>query len=151
MMPASHGLDCNMNACKGQVVRHGMSRLQSRPRLHSHYLINMIGITSLVYALTAVAGVMSAPTPIDFEGVDEIYERDAGNETESLLMARAGTPSSTGTNNGYYYSWWTDGGGTATYTMGAGSQYAVSWSNTGNFVGGKGWQTENDRYVETIS
>ncbi len=55
------------------------------------------------------------------------------------FTARSGTPSATGTNNGYYYSWWTDGGASATYTNGAGGQYSVTWGTGGNLVGGKGW------------
>lgn len=61
------------------------------------------------------------------------------NMTEIELAARAGTPSSTGTNNGYYYSFWTDGGGTVNYQNNAAGSYAVQWTNCGNFVGGKGW------------
>ncbi|KAJ7630101.1 glycosyl hydrolases family 11-domain-containing protein [Mycena polygramma] len=52
---------------------------------------------------------------------------------------RAGTPSSTGTSNGFYYSFWTDGGATVTYTNGPAGEYSVQWGNGGNFVGGKGW------------
>jgi endo-1,4-beta-xylanase len=57
----------------------------------------------------------------------------------SELMRRSGTPSSTGTHNGYYYSFWTDGGAAVTYTNKAGGEYSVTWSGNGNFVGGKGW------------
>jgi endo-1,4-beta-xylanase len=62
------------------------------------------------------------------------------NATEfSELVARAGTPSSTGTHNGFYYSFWTDNGGNVNYQNGAGGSYSVQWQNCGNFVGGKGW------------
>ena len=55
------------------------------------------------------------------------------------LVARQSTPSSTGTHNGYYYSFWTDGGSPVTYNNLEGGSYSVSWSSGGNFVGGKGW------------
>lgn len=99
----------------------------------------MVGIKSFLLAFTAVTGVISAP-------FDFLHERDdADNST--LIEKRAVTPNSEGYNNGYFYSWWSDGGGDATYTMGAGSRYSVTWRNTGNFVGGKGWNPGTGRYV----
>ncbi|KAF9530414.1 glycoside hydrolase family 11 protein [Crepidotus variabilis] len=85
----------------------------------------MVSFSSLAFAATTIAGVLAIPT----------------NSTEGFgLVARGGTPSSTGTSNGYYYSWWTDGAAQATYTNGGGGQYTLSWSgNNGNLVGGKGW------------
>ncbi|KAJ7270638.1 putative endo-1, 4-beta-xylanase B precursor [Mycena haematopus] len=57
----------------------------------------------------------------------------------NITARGGGTPSSTGTNNGFYYSFWTDGGATVTYTNGAAGEYSVTWGTGGNFVGGKGW------------
>jgi len=83
----------------------------------------MVFLASLLLASCAVAGVLASPF--------------AGNATE--LLARSGTASSTGTNGGFYYSFWTDGGAAVTYTNDAGGEYSVTWSGNGNFVGGKGW------------
>lgn len=44
-----------------------------------------------------------------------------------------------GNSGGYYYSYWTDGGGSINANLGGGGSYNVQWSNVGNFVFGKGW------------
>lgn len=101
----------------------------------------MVSFKSLFLALTAATAAVAAP-------FDFLTERDDGNATETLGK-RGVTPNSVGTHNGYYYSWWSDGGGDVTYTMGEGSKYSVQWKNTGNFVGGKGWNPGNGRYVSS--
>lgn len=83
----------------------------------------------LIVAAAAVAGVSALPT----------------NVTE--LATRTGTASSTGTNNGYYYSFWTDGGADVIYTNLAGGEYSIAWDGPGNFVGGKGWNPGSARYA----
>nr|AWL24826.1 glycoside hydrolase 11 [Rhizophlyctis rosea] len=92
----------------------------------------MVHTTSLLLASSLVGAALAMPAP--------------GNST-SLLAKRAVTPNSTGNNNGYYYSWWSDGAGDVTYTMGSGGQFGVTWRNCGNFVGGKGWNPGSARTI----
>ncbi|KAG9048577.1 hypothetical protein FS837_012518 [Tulasnella sp. UAMH 9824] len=86
----------------------------------------MVSFSSLLLVCTATVAVLAAPSK--------------ENDKHDLVARQSLTTSQTGTNNGYYYSFWTDGAGQVTYTNGAGGSYSVVWSgNAGNWVGGKGW------------
>ncbi|KAG8807086.1 hypothetical protein FRC17_004662 [Serendipita sp. 399] len=107
----------------------------------------MVSWKSLLVACVTFAGVYAAvvePAKREPENQD-LAARDGEIQD---LAARAGTPSSTGTHNGFYYSFWTDGAGTVYYTNGPAGQYSVQWSgNRGNWVGGKGWNPGTSRTI----
>ena len=65
----------------------------------------------------------------------------------SAANAQCLTSSQTGTNNGFYYSFWKDSPGTVNFCLQAGGRYTSNWSGINNWVGGKGWQTGSRRVV----
>jgi endo-1,4-beta-xylanase len=64
------------------------------------------------------------------------------------LNAQTITSNQTGTHDGYFYSFWSDGGGgSVTMTLGPAGNYSVQWSEVNNFFVGKGWETGGRRAV----
>ena len=53
----------------------------------------------------------------------------------------------TGTNNGFYYSLWSNGQGSVSMTLGSAGNYSTNWSNIGDFTSGKGWSTGSARNI----
>ncbi|CAG8891143.1 unnamed protein product [Penicillium egyptiacum] len=63
------------------------------------------------------------------------------------LEKRAITTTQQGTSGGYFYSFWTNGGGSVSYNNGAAGQYSVEWTNCDSFTSGKGWATGSARNI----
>ncbi|CAN8098270.1 unnamed protein product [Discula destructiva] len=110
----------------------------------------MVSFTTLLAAVSAISTVIAVP--LDIRQLEVDTESVNSTETERIdamleLMKRQSTPNSAGTNNGYYYSWWTDGASPVTYTNGDGGAYSVEWQAGGNFVGGKGWNPGGPRTI----
>ncbi len=79
----------------------------------------MVFVTSyLLAALAATSVVVGSPMELQGRGIQP----------------------GTGTHNGFFYSFWTDGKGSIDYTNGAGGSYKSSWNNVNNWVGGKCWK-----------
>src|SRR6185369_17136978 len=53
----------------------------------------------------------------------------------------------TGTNNGFYYSFWKDNPGTVNFCLQSGGRYTSNWSGINNWVGGKGWATGSNHTI----
>lgn len=92
----------------------------------------MVSFKYLMAAATAITGVFAAPV----------------NTTDDSPELMRRTNSFTGTNNGYYFSFWTDNANSVTYTNGAGSRFDMQWSGNGNYVGGKGWNPGSGRTIK---
>lgn len=69
----------------------------------------------------------------------------------TTVNAQTLTSNSTGTNNGFYYTFWKDSG-SASMTLQSGGRYTSQWtSNTNNWVGGKGWNPGSSSRVLSYS
>lgn len=92
----------------------------------------MLLLSTITFAVSPISAVFAAPSQ-DFPNFSELIHRD--------------TPQRTGTNNGFFYSCWSDGG-SFSYNDLEGGRYSVKWSSgSGNLVVGKGWNPGGPKYV----
>lgn len=95
----------------------------------------MVLFKVLLVALTTFAGVLAVP--FEAVGVKEVEN----------LKGRSVPATSQGYHNGYFYAWWSDGIGNATFTLGEDSRYSVEWDGISSFYGGIGWNSGTGRSV----
>lgn len=70
----------------------------------------MVAFSSILLALGSATAALASPLNL----ILDAQKRD----NEAALSTRS-TPSGTGTNNGFFYSFWTDNQGSVTYNNGA--------------------------------
>lgn len=69
----------------------------------------------------------------------------------TTVNAQTLSNNATGTNNGFFYSFWKDSGN-ASMTLYGGGRYSSQWNNgTNNWVGGKGWKPGSSSKVVNYS
>ena len=94
-------------------------------------IIISIGVIVLTVVIVFSMGCQNQPT---------------GPETDFLNKLRISS-NQTGSHGGYFYTFWTDGGGSVNMELGTAGNYSVQWSNCGNFVCGKGWNPGGARNI----
>jgi hypothetical protein len=101
----------------------------------------MVLLKTFFVTLTTFAGVFAVP----FDAVGERYVE--------TLKERSVPATSQGYHNGYFYAWWSDGIGNATFNLGEDSRYSVEWDGISSFYGGIGWNPGTGRsvFVQKIS
>ncbi|KAF9036339.1 putative endo-1, 4-beta-xylanase A precursor, partial [Panaeolus papilionaceus] len=82
----------------------------------------MVSFRTLFVAISGALTAVAIPSP-----------------TIQNITERAGTPSSEGFDNGYYYKWWSDGNAESSYNNGPGGYFSITWGSSGYLFGGKGW------------
>jgi endo-1,4-beta-xylanase len=84
--------------------------------------------------ISAASAVLLAAASVSLSGV-------ANAEADRTV-----TSNTTGTHNGYFFSYWKDNGN-VTMTLGAGGSYSVSMNGINNSVVGKGWKPGSSHTV----
>lgn len=71
---------------------------------------------------------------------------EVAGERQSGFVQDDGQTEDQGTNNGYFWSLYREGG-SANITFGSGGNFAISYSNVNDVVGGKGWNPGSARTI----
>lgn len=99
--------------------------------------------------LLFAAASLAAAVPLDEELFGRSFDLGSKVDPRSELASSAGSPQGNGFHSGYFYSFWSDNSrGSVTYTNLLNGSYSSTWSNVGNWVGGKGWKPGGPKVVQ---
>ena len=99
--------------------------------------------SSLLFAASAVTALPPLSWGEKFHGESSRLEtRQSGRG-----LGQGSDRDGYGFHSGYFYSFWTQGGGTVTYNNLLNGTYKSSWQNIQNWVGGKGWNPGGPKVV----
>ncbi len=87
----------------------------------------------------------TTPTPTPTQGTTPTPTPTQGGG--SCSSGTTISSNQTGTNNGYFYSFYTAGSGSVSMTLCSGGSYSTRWSGVGDFVAGKGWNPGSSHTV----
>jgi endo-1,4-beta-xylanase len=73
-------------------------------------------------------------------------EQSSAGTRQTGYVKDDASPESTGTSNGYFWSLYTEGG-SSSITQGSAGNFAISYSNVNDVVGGKGWNPGSARTI----
>jgi endo-1,4-beta-xylanase len=103
----------------------------------------MMLFSSLLFAASAVTALPPLSWGEKFHGESSKLEtRQSGRG-----LGQGSDRDGYGFHSGYFYSFWTQGGGTVTYNNLLNGTYKSSWQNIQNWVGGKGWNPGGPKVV----
>ncbi|KAK4165616.1 family 11 putative glycoside hydrolase [Cladorrhinum sp. PSN259] len=100
--------------------------------------------------LTGLTASLAAAVPLDeqlFGRSVDLGSKLHGEERRAPATAK-GDPEGNGFHSGYYYSYWSDGRGSVDYRNQLNGTYKATWTNVGNWVGGKGWNPGGPKVVQ---
>lgn len=94
----------------------------------------MLSLLSSVSVLLLAVQSLAAPTDL------------TARDTWTDLISKRDVAPGTGTNHGYYYSYYNSGSDSSVkFHLGDGGKYHVKWTDSDDFVAGKGWATGKAR------
>jgi len=115
-----------------------------------HLASEIFFFTMLFSSLLFAASAVMALPPLNWG--EKLHGEESSQQLEARQRSGRGLGQGSdidgyGFHSGYFYSFWTQGGGTVTYNNLLNGTYKSSWQNIQNWVGGKGWNPGGPKVV----
>jgi endo-1,4-beta-xylanase len=103
-------------------------------------------VTGRVISAAAIIAIVAGSSILTGCKKGNSSESPTASTRQAGYVKDDGTPESTGTSNGYFWSLYTEGGSSG-ITQGSAGNFAISYSNVNDVVGGKGWNPGSARTI----